>query len=46
MITAKGAIAPDAFLWMSTKEGLPLPAEQIFVTQFDCLKLTGEWCIK
>ena len=40
----KGAIAPDAFLWMATKGGTTLPSEQIFVNQFGCLQKTGDWC--
>lgn len=37
---ARGAITPDAFLLNS----FGLPAEERFVRQFDCLKLTGNWC--
>jgi hypothetical protein len=41
----KGAITPDAFIWMATKDGTTLPSEQIFVFQFGCLQKTGEWCL-
>ncbi len=40
----RGAITPDAFLWMSLKGNSVLPAEQVFVWQFGCLKKTGDWC--
>jgi hypothetical protein len=40
----KGAIAVDAFLLMATVGGQPLPTEEIFKWQFDCLQKTGEWC--
>ncbi|PYS98293.1 MAG: hypothetical protein DMF63_16705 [Acidobacteria bacterium] len=40
----KGAIATDAFLWMATVEGKPLPAEDMFVWQFHCLQKTQNWC--
>jgi hypothetical protein len=40
-----GAIKGDAFLWMFTKDGQPLPSEEIFVTQFGCLKDKGDWCL-
>lgn len=39
-----GAIAPDAFLWMATAGGMPLPSEEIFKLQFECLQKTGDWC--
>jgi hypothetical protein len=39
-----GVIARDAFLLMPTHEGLPMPSEQIFATQFGCLQKTGTWC--
>jgi hypothetical protein len=39
-----GVIAPDAFLWMSTRNGIPLDAEMNFVNQFGCLQATGDWC--
>jgi len=39
-----GAIAADAFLLMSTLDGKPVPAEQIFATEFGCLKKSGDWC--
>ena len=39
-----GAIKPDAFLWMATVGGQPLPSEAIFVTEFNCLQKTYEWC--
>lgn len=44
VITAKGAIAEDAFLWMSTKDGEWAPSEKIFLWHFDCMKKTGDWC--
>jgi hypothetical protein len=40
----RGAIAPDAFLWMATNEDRHLPAEDAFVWQFHCLQKTGNWC--
>jgi hypothetical protein len=43
-ITAKGAIAPDAFLWMTMKDGTPLPAEHMFYDMFNCMKKTGDMC--
>jgi hypothetical protein len=44
MITKKGAIAPDAFLWTVTKGGEPLPGEQEFLFQFECMKKAGWMC--
>jgi hypothetical protein len=41
---ANGAIAKDAYLWMSTKDDKPLPSEDAFVWQFQCLQKTGNWC--
>jgi hypothetical protein len=39
-----GAIAEDAFLaFVQDANGDPLPAEQDFVTNFESLRLTGEW---
>lgn len=39
-----GAIAKDAFLlFVQDENGDPLPAEQDFVTNFESLRLTGEW---
>jgi len=40
----KGAIARDAFLWMSTRDGLPLQGEKMFAEQFKCLQNMGIWC--
>jgi hypothetical protein len=40
-----GAIAPDAFLWMTMAGGMPLPSEEIFKYQFDCLQKTWDWCL-
>ena len=40
----RGAIAPDAYLWMATKDDRPLPGEDLFVWQFHCLQKTGNWC--
>jgi hypothetical protein len=40
-----GAIRPDAFLWMFTKDGQVLPNEAIFEYQFGCLKKQGDWCL-
>jgi hypothetical protein len=41
----KGAIAPDAFLiTVLTQKGFPLPGEQIFVDEFNCLRKGGNWC--
>ncbi len=40
----RGAIAPDAFLWMSSRDGNPLKAEMKFVEQFNCLQRAGDWC--
>ena len=42
----KGVIAPDAFLWMATKDGTALPGEEMFVMQFNCLQKLGNWCSK
>ena len=39
-------IAKDAFVYMSTRTGKPLEAEMKFVSQFDCLRTTGKWCLK
>jgi hypothetical protein len=39
-----GVIAQDAYLWMATKDDRPLPSEDIFVWQFQCLQKTGNWC--
>jgi hypothetical protein len=39
-----GVIAKDAFLWMSTKYGLPLDSEMTFVNEFECLQVKGAWC--
>lgn len=39
-----GVIARDAFLWFATKDGYPLPSEQMFEYQFGCLQKTGNWC--
>jgi hypothetical protein len=44
VITAKGAIAADAFLWMSIKDGNPSASEELFVWHFECMKKTGDWC--
>lgn len=41
-----GVIANDAFLWYATKDGPPLPTEEMFATQFGCLQKTGNWCGK
>ena len=41
-----GVIANDAFLWYATKNGPPLPTEEMFMTQFGCLQKTGDWCGK
>ena len=39
-----GAIAKDAFLlFVADANGDPLPAEQDFVTNFESLRLTGDW---
>ena len=40
----RGVIAPDAFLWMATKDDRHLPSEDLFVWQFHCLQKTGNWC--
>jgi len=37
-----GVIASDAFLLMATIK--PLPTEEMFVFQFNCLKKSGTWC--
>lgn len=39
-------IAYDAFLWFATKDGTPLPSEEMFLKQFACLQKTGNWCGK
>jgi hypothetical protein len=39
-----GAIARDAFLWMPTKDGRPLPSEIVFSQLFGCLQKTGSVC--
>jgi hypothetical protein len=39
-----GVIAPDAFLWMSTRTGYPLEREMMFVDQFACLQKLHTWC--
>lgn len=39
-----GVIAKDAFLWFATKDGTPLPTEEMFYRQFTCLQKTGNWC--
>lgn len=39
-----GVIAKDAFLAFATKDGTPLPTEQMFATQFGCLQESGTWC--
>ena len=46
MITdpTRGAVAPDAYLWMATKDDRHLPGEDLFVWQFHCLQKTGNWC--
>ncbi len=41
----KGAIAKDAFLWISTRDGNPLKGEWMFFEQFGCLQKTGAWCM-
>jgi hypothetical protein len=39
-----GAIAKDAFLlFVKDENGRPLPAERDFVTNFDLLRLNGDW---
>jgi hypothetical protein len=40
----KGVIARDAFLWMSSRDDVPLASERIFMDQFKCLQLKGIWC--
>jgi hypothetical protein len=44
MDPANGAIAQDAYLWMAMVDGKPLPTEEIFLMQFNCLKKLGTWC--
>ncbi|MEQ1642029.1 MAG: hypothetical protein ABL959_01130 [Pyrinomonadaceae bacterium] len=39
-----GAVADDALLFMSVKEGQVLPSEAVFVTQFNCLRDLHRWC--
>jgi hypothetical protein len=39
-----GVIAKDAFLWMSSRDGVPLQGELMFVDQFKCLQYKGVWC--
>lgn len=39
-----GVIAPDAFLAMPSLTGQPLPSEEMFATEFGCLKKSGYWC--
>ena len=39
-----GVIARDAFLWMPTKDGRPLPSETVFAQLFGCLQKTGTVC--
>jgi hypothetical protein len=41
-----GAIYPDAMLFMTMKDGKPLPTEYIFEQQFNCLKKYGTFCTK
>ncbi len=42
----KSAIAPDAFLLYVTRQdsNKPLPAEEYFVTNFECLQAESEFC--
>ena len=40
----KGTITRDAFLIMAMKGGAPLPSEELFVRQFECLRSSGDWC--
>ena len=40
----KGTITRDAFLIMAMKGGAPLPSEELFVRQFECLQSSGDWC--
>jgi hypothetical protein len=40
----KGGIAPDAFLITVTQKGAPLPGEQRFINEFNCLRKGGNWC--
>ena len=39
-----GAIRPDAFLWMTLKDGQPLAGEASFSLYFTCLRNTGGYC--
>ena len=41
-----GAIYPDAMLFMTMKDGGPLPAEAMFSQQFQCLQKYGTFCDK
>jgi hypothetical protein len=41
-----GAIYPDAMLFMTMKDGRPLPAEEMFWQQFQCLQKYGTFCDK
>ena len=43
-ITKAEAVAPDAFIWMTLKNGQPLPAEEIFMRHFECIKKIRDWC--
>lgn len=43
---SNGVIAKDSFLWMPTKDGLPLPSEAIFVETFNCFQVKGALCMK
>jgi hypothetical protein len=40
----KFVIAPDAFLITVTQKGEPLPGEQMFINEFNCLRKGGNWC--
>ncbi|MGI9055258.1 MAG: hypothetical protein ACR2F2_05590 [Pyrinomonadaceae bacterium] len=42
----KGAITPDAFLLYVTQPNTnkPLPAEEFFVTNFECLQRENDFC--
>jgi len=42
----KGVIAKDAFLWMSTVNGMWLDREMLFGDQFACLQKLQTWCSK
>jgi hypothetical protein len=44
MDPVKGAIAPDAYLWMAMVDGKSLESEAMFVQQFNCLKKIQTWC--